>query len=61
VSFRPNTIYGGLGFVGIVASARINYGRFVTQHFDKFILANFTKADFGTYGSWHGEGQYLFV
>jgi hypothetical protein len=51
VAFRPNTIHGGLGSVGIVASATFNYERFATQHFDKFIVATFAKVGFGTYGS----------
>jgi len=61
-SFRPNTIHGGMGFGGIIATATINYERIVSQNFDQKVVATFVKVGYGTYaGLWMDNGQYTFV
>ena len=61
-TFKENTIHGGLGFAGIVATATLNYERILTQNFDRNIVATFVKVGFGSYaGVWLDSGQYTFV
>jgi hypothetical protein len=57
--FRNNSLYGSIGFGGLIATYTINYERIMTSNLDRGVVATFIKTGFGGFASWGDDGKFL--